>query len=338
MTAVPAGARRTSAAWAASDYWEMAKRSLRHIRHDPEQLINVTLQPVLIVVLADFLFGGAINTGAHGSYINFVMPGIFVVAAAFAAVTTTISVAADMGEGVIDRFRTLPMAKSAVITGHLIADLGRGLLGLAVTIAAGYAVGFRPSAGISGWAAAVAVFLLVTLALSLLATLIGLLGKSVEVAQQLAAIIIIPVFFSSALVPAGTMPPWLRVVTANQPMTQAVDTLRALLANQPPSSHLWLTLTEFGGIIVVAFTLAAVLFRRTANAWRIARADARESPTNPGPPRPPPAALTRHCYERARAPSRHLTAPVNDNPEIATRFNPAHNPLIWTATAPPAST
>ena len=111
------------------------------------------------------------------------------------------------------------MAKSAVITGHLIADLARGLLGLAVTIAVGNAVGFRPSAGIGGWAAAVAVFLLVTLALSLLATLIGLLGKNVEVAQQLAAIIIIPIFFSSALVPAGTMPPWLRVVTANQPMT-----------------------------------------------------------------------------------------------------------------------
>ena len=266
MTAVPAGARRTSAAWMASDYWEMTKRSLRHIRHDPEQLINVTVQPVVIVVLADFLFGGAIKTGTHGNYINFVMPGIFAVAAAFAAVTTTISVAADMGEGVIDRFRTLPMAKSAVITGHVIADLARGLAGLAVTIAAGYAVGFRPSARIGGWATAAAIFLLVTLALSLLAALIGLLGKSVEVAQQLAAIIIIPVFFSSALVPAGTMPPWLRVVTANQPMTQAVDTLRALPVNQPPGSRLWLTLTEFGGIVVVAFTLATILFRRTASA------------------------------------------------------------------------
>ncbi len=135
-----------------------------------------------------------------------------------------------------------------------------------MTIAAGYAVGFRPAAGIGGWAMAVPVFLLVTLALSLLAALIGLLGESVEVAQQLAAIIIIPIFFSSALVPAGTMPPWLRVVTANQPVTQAVDTLRALLLNQPPGSHLWLTLTEFGGIVVVAFTLAAILFKRTANA------------------------------------------------------------------------
>jgi ABC-2 type transport system permease protein len=212
MTAVPAGTRRRSAAWVASDYWEMAKRSLRHIRHDPEQLANVTLQPVLIVVVADFLLGGAINVGTHGSYINFVVPGILVVAAAFAAVTTTVSVAADMLEGVMDRFRTLPMAKSAVIAGHLIADLARSLLGLAVTIAAGYAAGF-----------------------------------------------------SSALVPAGTMPSWLRVVTANQPITQAVDTLRALLLNQPPGSHLWLTLTEFGGIIVVAFTLAAILFKRTAS-------------------------------------------------------------------------
>src|SRR5580693_7811126 len=259
MTALPTRTRRRPAAWAASDYWEMAKRSLRHIRHDPEQLVNVTLQPVLIVVLADFLFGGAINTGTHGSYINFVMPGILVVAAAFAAVTTTISVAADMLEGVIDRFRTLPMAKSAVITGHVIADLARGLVGLAVAIAAGFAVGFRPAAGMGGWATAVPVFLLVTLALSLLAALIGLLGKSVEVAQQLAAI-------SITLVPAGTMPPWLRVVTANQPVTQAVDTLRALLLNEPPGSHLWLTLTEFGGIIVVAFTLATLLFKRTASA------------------------------------------------------------------------
>jgi ABC-2 type transport system permease protein len=266
MTAGSARDRYTCLAWAASDYWEMVKRSLRHVRNDPEQLVNVTLQPVLIVVLVDFLFGGAIRTGTHRSYIDFVMPGIFVVAAAFAAVTTTISVAADLLEGVIDRFRTLPMAKSAVISGHVIADLARSLLGLAVAIAAGYAVGFRPAAGAGGWATAVAVYLIVTLALSLLAALIGLLGKSVEVAQQLAAIIIIPIFFSSALVPAGTMPSWLRVVTVNQPVTQAVDTLRALLLNQPPGSHLWLTLAEFGGIIVGALALAGALFRRTASA------------------------------------------------------------------------
>jgi ABC-2 type transport system permease protein len=265
VTALPIRTRRQSAAWVASDYWEMAKRSLRHIRHDPEQLVNVTLQPVLIVVLMDLLFGGAIKTGTHASYINYVMPGILVVAAAFAAVTTTISVAADLGEGVIDRFRTLPMVKSAIVTGHVIADLARSLVGFAVAIGAGYVVGFRPAASPGGWAASVAVFLLVTLALSLIAAVIGLFGQSVEVAQQLAAVIIIPIFFSSAFVPADTMPSWLRVVTANQPVTQAVDTLRALLLNLPLGSHLWLTLTEFGAIVAVAFTLATVLFRRTAS-------------------------------------------------------------------------
>jgi ABC-2 type transport system permease protein len=222
MTALP---RRSSAAWVLSDYWEMVKRSLRHIRHDPEQLANVTLQPVLIVVLMNFLFGGAIKTGTGRSYIDFVLPGVLVVAVAFAAITTTTGVAADMLEGVVDRFRTLPMAKSAVIAGHVVADL----------------------------------------ALSWLAALIGLLGQSLEAAQQLAAIIILPVFFSSALVPTATMPPWLRVVTANQPVTQAIDTLRALLAGQQPGSHLWLTLAEFAGLIVVAFALATALFRRTAS-------------------------------------------------------------------------
>jgi ABC-2 type transport system permease protein len=251
--------------WVISDYWEMIKRSLRHIRHDPEQLTNVTVQPVLMVVLMKFLFGGAISTGASGgSYINFVLPGILIVAAAFAAVSTTTSVAADLLDGVIDRFRTLPMAKSAVVTGHVIADLARSLVGVAVTIAAGYAVGFRPVAGPAAWVAVIAVILLVTMALSWLAALIGLLGKSLEVAQQLAAIVILPVFFSSALVPASTMPGWLRVVTANQPITEAVDTLRALLAGQPAGSHLWLALAEFAAVIAIAFTLATALFKRTA--------------------------------------------------------------------------
>jgi ABC-2 type transport system permease protein len=252
--------------WVVVDYWEMTKRSLRHIRHDPEQLVNVTVQPVLIVVLMDVLFGGAIKSVTSGSYINYVMPGVFVVAVAFAAVTTTTSVAADMLEGVIDRFRTLPIARSSVITGHVIADLVRSLVGLAAAVAAGLVAGFRPRAGLSGWLAAIGVLLLVALALSWLAALIGLLGKSLEVAQQLAAVIIIPVFFSGALVPAATMPPWLRVVTANQPITEAIDTLHALLAGQSPGDHLWLTLAEFAGIIVVTFALTTAMFRRTARA------------------------------------------------------------------------
>jgi ABC-2 type transport system permease protein len=253
-----------SVAWAFSDHWEMAKRSLRHIRNDPEQLGNVTITPIVTVLLMTFVFGGAIKTGTHGSYINFAMPGIFAAVAAFAAVTTTIGVAADKQQGVMDRIRTLPIAKSSVVTGHVIADLARSLIGLAATIAVGYAVGFRPSAGPGGWAAALAMILLLTFALSWLAAVVGLLGRSLEVAQQLAAIVVIPVFLSSALVPTAAMPSWLRVITANQPITEAIDTLRAVLAGQPPGSHLWLALAELTGVIVVAFTIATALFRRRA--------------------------------------------------------------------------
>ncbi len=128
-----------------------------------------------------------------------------------------------------------------------------------MTIAVGYAAGFRPSAGIGGRVVALTVILMVTVALSWLAALIGLAGPSLEAAQQLAAVVIIPVLLSSALVPTATMPSWLRVVTANQPVTQAIDTLRALLAGQPPDSHLWLTLSEFAAIIIVASTLATAL-------------------------------------------------------------------------------
>jgi ABC-2 type transport system permease protein len=253
-----------SVAWAFSDHWEMTKRSLRHIRNDPEQLGNVTMTPIVTVLLMTFVFGGAIKTGTHGSYVTFAMPGIFAAVAAFAAVTTTIGVAADKQQGVMDRIRTLPIAKSSVVTGHVIADLARSLIGLAATIAVGYAVGFRPSAGPGGWAAALAVILLLTFALSWVAAVVGLLGKSLEVAQQMAAIVVIPVFLSSALVPTATMPSWLRVVTANQPITEAIDTLRAVLAGQPPGSHLWLALAELSGVIVVAFTIATALFRRGA--------------------------------------------------------------------------
>jgi ABC-2 type transport system permease protein len=135
-----------------------------------------------------------------------------------------------------------------------------------VTVGVGYAAGFRPLAGIGGWVTAVAVILLVTLGLSWLAALLGLIGRSVEAAQQLGAIVVLPVFFSSALAPTGTMPSWLRVVTANQPLTQAIDTLRALLAGQRPGTHLWLALAEFASVIVVAFALATARFKRTASS------------------------------------------------------------------------
>jgi ABC-2 type transport system permease protein len=215
---------RPSRWWVLSDYFEMVKRNLRHIANDPEQLVTVTLQPVLTLAIMDFFLGGAIQAGTRQNYLDFVLPGIFIVMAGFAAVTTALGVASDMLQGVVDRFRS--------------------------------------PAGAGAWAAAIGMTLLAASALSWIAAVIGLLGKSVEVVQQVAALVIIPVFLSSALVPTGTMPAWLRVVAANQPLSQAIDCIRALLAGAPPGDRLWLALAELAGIIAIAFALQTVLFKR----------------------------------------------------------------------------
>jgi ABC-2 type transport system permease protein len=248
--------------WVVSDYYEMVKRSLRHIGAEPDQLVTVTLQPVLTLALMYFVLGGAIQAGTRANYLDFLMPGVFIVMAGFAAITTATSVASDLHQGVVDRFRTLPMAKSAVVAGHVISDLLRSLIGLAVTIVAGFLMGFRSPADVGAWAAVIGLVLLVTFTLSWIAAVIGLLGTSLEVVQQVSAVIIVPVFLSNALVPTDTMPAWLQVVAANQPLSQATDCIRALLSGTPLGDHLWPALTELIGITVVAFVASALLFRR----------------------------------------------------------------------------
>lgn len=262
MSATPVTGRDLSPWWALSDYFEMTKRSLRHVVSDPEQLVTVSLQPILTLVIMRFFIGGAIQAGTRQNYLGFVLPGIFIVMAGFAAITTALSVASDMQQGVIDRFRTLPMAKSAVVAGHVISDLPRALIGLAVTIGVGVLIGFRSHAGPGAWVAAVGITLLATFALSWIAAVIGLLGTSVEVTQQFAALVIIPVFFSNALVPTGTMPAWLGVIAANQPLSEAIDSIRTLLAGAPVGDHIELALIELTGIIVIAFVVETLLFKR----------------------------------------------------------------------------
>jgi ABC-2 type transport system permease protein len=248
--------------WSVRDGFILVGRSLKHIRRQPDQLLGAAFQPILLIVMFKYLFGGAINTGEHESYINFVIAGIFIENAALTAVTTSTSVANDMLNGVIDRFRTLPMHKPAMLTGHVFATLFSTMVGTAVMVVAGLAFGFRPHAGAAAWAAAVGLTILVTLALSWTAVLIGLLGKSVEVVQQSSMILILPIIASSAFVPTQTMPRWLQVFANNQPMTQAIDAVRALLLGQPVENHVKLTLVWFISIIVVVYLFASYMFKQ----------------------------------------------------------------------------
>jgi len=248
--------------WSVRDTLVLITRNLKRIKHEPDQLAGAALQPILLIVMFKYLFGGAISTGGSENYISFVIAGIFIENAALTAVTTSTSVATDMLTGVIDRFRTLPMHKSAILTGHVFATLFSTMVGTVVMIAAGLIFGFQPHADTIGWITALGLTALVTLALSWVAVLIGLIGKSVEAVQQFGMILILPIIASSAFVPTETMPKWLQVFANNQPMTHAIDAVRALLLGQPVGNHVKLTLIWFTGIIVVAYILAGWLFRR----------------------------------------------------------------------------
>jgi len=261
----PLPVRHARIFWLASDTWELTKRSLRHIGRDPDQLVSVTIQPVLLVVLFRYLFGGAISTGSSVSYINFLMAGIFIETAALTATTTSTAIAADMRTGTIDRFRSLPMAKSAVLTGHVLSDLVRSAIGMAVMVGVGLAVGFRPHAGPAGWLAAIGITLLVTFCLSWISAGIGLLGSSVEAVQQFSMVLIVPIFFSSAFVPTQSMPRWIRIIADNQPMTQAIDAVRALLLGQPAGHYVLATLLWFSALFAASCLMANLLFRRKSS-------------------------------------------------------------------------
>ena len=205
--------------------------------------------------------------------------------------TTGTSVAADMTLGIIDRFRSLPMFTSAVLIGHVVADLVRSALGLIVMVLVGLAVGFRPSAGAGGWAAAIAITLLVTFALSWVSAVIGMLGRSVEVVQQLGLVLFLPILASSAFVPTSSFPGPLRAFANDQPFTQAIEAVRALLLHQDPADHVWLALVWFLAITVAAFAARIVALPAALDQLRSAmrhakciRPNRRRSPS-PSPQR-----------------------------------------------------
>jgi ABC-2 type transport system permease protein len=251
--------------WVVSDTWELVRRSLRHITREPDQLASVTVQPIVTILMLRYIFGGAISTAGQGTYIDFLMGGIFIWTSAFSALTTSIAVATDTQEGIVERFKSLPMAKSAVITGHVVADLFRCLVGVAVCVGLGFLVGFRPHTGLTGWLIAVGITLLVTFALSWVSAILGLLGRTVEAVQQFGLALILPVLVSSAFAPTSSMPHWLQVFADNQPVTHAIDSVRASLLGEPLGDHVLLTVVWFVGIIVIAAPTATFLFRRRAS-------------------------------------------------------------------------
>jgi ABC-2 type transport system permease protein/oleandomycin transport system permease protein len=248
--------------WALADALVLAKRRLIQIPRIPDELIFATIQPVMFVVLFRYVFGGAI-TGAGPNYANYLMAGIFVQTVIFGATTTGVGLAQDLEKGLIDRFRSLPMAKSAVLTGRTIADLVRNLFVVIVMLVVGLIVGFRPSGSPLAWVAAVGLILLVSFAFSWISAVIGLLVHSVEAAQSAGFVWLFPLTFaSSAFVPVATMPTWLRGFAEHQPVSVFVDSVRALLLGQPVGSTGWQALAWGLGILAVFIPLSVWMYDR----------------------------------------------------------------------------
>lgn len=247
--------------WAFSDTWVLIKRSLEHIFKNTDQLLGLTIQPIMFLLLFRYVFGGAIETGGV-EYVNFLVAGILVQMAAFGANTTAISVATDMKQGIIDRFKSLPMVSSAVMTGHVVADLARNTLSSIIMIVVALFVGFRPVASFQDWLVILALILLFTFAISWLSAIMGLLAKSVEAVQWMGFLLIFPLTFASAaFVPTDTMPTVLRVFAENQPVTHVIEAIRALMNGTSAGNHIWLSVVWFAGITIISFPIASHLFR-----------------------------------------------------------------------------
>lgn len=241
----------------------MIRRSSTHIIRNPDQLLGTFFQPLMFLVLFTAVYSGAIKAGGD-NYTNYMMAGIIVQTIAFGSTTTAIAVANDLQRGIIDRFRSLPMSNLAVINGHVISDLLRNGISTTVLILVGLLIGFRPSADLGEWLLVIVLLGFVTLALSWLSAILGIIAKSVEGVQWMTFIIIFPLTMaSSAFVDPSTMTSWLGGFAQNQPVTHIVDAVRALLLGTPmPDNAIWLAIFWCVLTLAVAMPLAAYLFRR----------------------------------------------------------------------------
>jgi ABC transporter DrrB family efflux protein len=254
---------RTRFAWAVSDTLTITRRNLLVWMRVPAYLMFTVIQPVMFVLLFRYVFGGAIPVHVRGGYVNFLMPGIIGQTAAFATFGTAIALAQELKKGVIDRFRSMPMARSAVLAGRLVADTGRMLLTILIIVAVGYAVGFRFTNGVGGAVAMVVLATVFGLAICCISAYTGLAIGDEESVQAFGLIWLFPItFLSSAFVPIPTMPGWLQAFANNQPVTYVINTMRALALGGPVEANLWKSIAWLAGIFIVFLPLAVRAYRR----------------------------------------------------------------------------
>ncbi|ASO19771.1 ABC-2 type transport system permease protein [Actinoalloteichus hoggarensis] len=254
---------RSSLRWAVSDVMTMIGRRIRHVLRTPDDLIVSLILPITMMLLFVFVLGGAIDRS--GGYVDYAVPGVLILSAGFSAAQTGTGLTADLVTGVIDRFRSLPIVGSAVLTGHVITSLLRNIVSTTLVILVALLIGFRPQADLLAWVGVFGVVALYVLMISWLSMIFGVVSKTVEGAGQFSFVILFLPYLSSAFVPTETMPAALRVIADHQPATPVIETVRALLSGTPVGSSAAWAVGWCVTLGTLAFVISSVLFvRRTA--------------------------------------------------------------------------
>lgn len=236
-------------------------RSLRHITRSPDTIITTTIMPIAFMLLFVYVFGGSIDTGSQ-RYVDYLLPGILLITVASGISYTSYRLFLDLQGGIVERFRSLPIARSSVLWAHVLTSLVANLVSVAVVVLVALLLGFRSGAGLLAWLAVAGILALFTLALTWVAVVAGLSARSVDGAAAFSYPIIFLPFISSAFVLTDTMPGPVRAFAEHQPVTSIVETIRHLLAQQPVGTDIWVALAWCVGVLVAAYVVAMAVHRR----------------------------------------------------------------------------
>jgi len=236
-------------------------RSLSHITRSLDTILTTVITPIAMMLMFVYVFGGAIQTESD-SYVNYLLPGILLITVASGIAYTAFRLFTDMQSGIFERFQSMPIARSAVLWAHVLTSLVANLISLVVVVLVALLMGFRSGAGPLAWLAVTGILILFTLALTWLAVIPGLTAKSVDGASAFSYPLIFLPFLSSAFVPTDTMPGPVRAFAENQPVTSIVNAIRALYTQQPVGTDIWIALAWCIGILVIAYVLATITYRR----------------------------------------------------------------------------
>ena len=254
--------------YAATDSATMLRRQLRHMQRYPSMTALIVGLPVVFLLLFVYVFGGTLGAGlggvtaGRGAYVDYVVPGILLITVASSAQGTAISVAMDMTEGIIARFRTMAIARASVLTGHVLGSLVQTMLSLAIVTGVALVVGFAPNAGPLDWLAACGLLAMTTLALTWLSVALGMVSKSVETASNVLMPLVLLPFIGSGFVPTDSMPAGLRWFAEYQPFTPIIETLRGLLLGTAIGNDAWLALAWCTAIGLGGYLWSKRLFGR----------------------------------------------------------------------------